>query len=460
LPLLFASVARGEAAQANTVIPKLARYLLILTLLTIGLLTPWVPVGAAERIQILTATARSEFPARITFTLTAEAQASEIVAAQLLYGATRQNVLSVVDVPLTPGRRIEARHVLDTQVYYYPPGTAMSYRWVLRDASGAEVTTPRAEVIHHDERFPWAERTERNVTVLWYEGGAAFGETLIGAATAALDRMAAALGAELEQPVRIYVYASSADLRTALQANSVDWVGGQAFTDLGIIVGAIAPGDVAEVGRLIPHELAHQVLAQLADNPYGEPPPWFDEGLAMYAQTRPDPWVEEQLDEAAREGRLIPLEALAASFPADTDQALLSYAQSQAVVEYIIATYGAEKLRALALAFAAATPPDQALQTVLGRSVDELDAEWRVTLPPQERTVAPTPVPQTAPADRFAEPPIGLPDAAEAPSGGSPFAGVAAPALVVGVLFCGAAVLAVGVVALLLVWRAGAARRG
>lgn len=231
---------------------KIARYLLVLVLLAVALLAPAVIARAAEGIRVVAATARSEFPARITFDLTAEADVGEIVAAQLLYGATRQNVLTVVDVPVTPGRRIETRHVLDTEVYYYPPGTAISYRWALRDASGAEVITPPAEVIHHDARFPWAERTERNVTVFWYQGGVAFGEVLINAATAGLDRIAAAIGAELEQPVRIYVYASNADLRTALQANSVEWVGGQAFTDLGVIIGAIAPGDVAEAGRLIP----------------------------------------------------------------------------------------------------------------------------------------------------------------------------------------------------------------
>lgn len=435
---------------------KITGYLLILVLLPVALLAPAVTAGAAEGIRVVAATARSEFPARITFDLTAEADAGEIVAARLLYGATRQNVLTVVDVPVTPGRRIETRHVLDTEVYYYPPGTAISYRWALRDASGAEVITPPAEVIHHDARFPWAERTERNVTVFWYQGGAASGEVLINAATAGLDRIAAAIGAELEQPVRIYVYASNADLRTALQANSVEWVGGQAFTDLGVIIGAIAPGDVAEAGRLIPHELAHQALAQLTDNPYGGPPPWFDEGLAMYAQAQPDAWIDARLDEAARQGRLIPLEALAASFPADTDQALLSYAQSQALVEYLITTYGADKVRALALAFAAATPVDQALQTVLGRGVDELDAEWRATLPPQEQSIAPTPVPRTAPADRFAEPPVGMPGVDVASPGGSESAGVPMLPLVAGALFCGAGIVAAGAVALLLARRAAA----
>ncbi|MCS6881637.1 MAG: peptidase MA family metallohydrolase [Oscillochloridaceae bacterium] len=437
----------------------LARHFLILALLMAGLLAPVETAGAVAGIEVVSTSARSEFPARITFNLTARAEGAEIVAAQLLYGATRQRVLTVVDVPVTPGRRIEARHVLDTEVYYYPPGTAIAYRWALRDASGAEVTTPLAEVIHHDERFPWAERTERNVTVFWYQGGAAFGEALITAATAGLDRIAAALGAELQQPVRIYIYASNADLRTALQANSVDWIGGQAFTDLGVIIGAIAPGDEAEAGRLIPHELAHQVLAQLTDNPYGGPPSWFDEGLAMYAQARRDDWIDAQLEQAAREGRLIPLEALAASFPADADQALLSYAQSQAVVEYLIATYGADRVRALALAFAAAMPVDQALQTVLGRGVDELDAEWRATLPSPEQTTVATPVPQTAPADRFTEPAASLPGAGVTSPGGPGLAGVPLWPVAVGALLCGAALLLAGVVALVRSWRSTATKR-
>lgn len=386
-------------------------FLILLIALALSAVMPGRPALAqgVAAIQVTENEATSEFPARITFTLTAESAATEIVGVQLLYGATRQERLIVVDLDVTPGRRVTVRHDLDTEVYYYPPGTEITYRWVIRDANGAEATTPPAEVIHHDARFLWSERTARNVTVYWYRGGEAFGEALLGAATRALDRLEETVGAGLQQPVRIYIYANGADMRSALQANSEEWIGGQAHPELGVIIGAIAPTNTDEIGRLIPHELSHQVLSQLTDNPYGGVPLWFDEGLAMYVQEKRDLDFDARLEEAALQGRLIPLEALAASFPADPDQALLSYAQSRSVVEYLIDTYGADTLRKLALAFAEAQPVDQALRQVLGRGVDELDAEWRATLPPQQETPRTTPAPQVAPPDRFDEPPASQP---------------------------------------------------
>lgn len=388
---------------------------LVVTLALAGLfLAPPAQAQGDTAIQVVTSAARAEFPARISFALEAESRVADIVAVQLLYGATRQQVLTVVDLEVAPRRQVSLQHDLDTQVFYYPPGTAISYRWWIRDAAGNEVTTPLAEVRYHDERFPWSERSARNVTIYWYGGGEAFGETLLGAVVRALDRLEAVLGAGLEQPVQIYIYASNSDMRSALQANSVEWVGGEAHTELGVIIGAIEPGDRSEAGRLIPHELSHQVLAQLTANPYGGVPLWFDEGLAMYAQEQRDAGYDEQLAAAARAGRLIPLEALAASFPADTDQALLSYAQSRAVVAYLIERYGVEQVRELALAFATAMPVDEALLAVLGRSVDALDAEWRATLPPADQVMVATPAPQQAPPERFAEAPLASPAGPEA----------------------------------------------
>ncbi|NTU81054.1 MAG: hypothetical protein HGA45_17005 [Chloroflexales bacterium] len=352
-------------------------------------------------ITVLSSEAAPDFPAEISFSLTAEAAASNIVAVQLLYGATREEALTVVDLPVTAGRRVEARHTLDTQVYYIPPGTALTYRWVIRDDAGNELTSEPQDLIYHDERFPWSERTERNVTVFWYEGGDAFGQDLIDTTTRALDKLEAEIGSSLDLPVRIYIYASNQDMRSALRSNSTEWVGGQALPGLGVIVGAIGPDNRAEIGRLIPHELSHQVLYQATNNPYGGVPLWFDEGLAVHNQERRDEGWDEIVAAAAQEGRLIPLEALASNFPTDADQTRLSYAQSRDVVEFILKTYGEPKLRELVAAFAAATPLEEALPQVLGRTVDELDADWRATLPPQTEEPTVLAAPQTAPPERF-----------------------------------------------------------
>lgn len=397
--------------------PALAALLLAL----LGL----APAAARDThaLRVLASQARPQFPDAISFELAAEASDADIVAVQLLYGETRSEAFTIADVAITPGRRVQATHELDTQVYYFPPGTEITYRWLISDAAGNVLESEPQRLLYHDTRFSWSERSERNVTVLWYEGGEAFGQELMATATRTLDRLQAEIGAQLDLPVRIYVYASVPDMRGALEANEVEWVGGAAWPDLGVIVGAIEPGDVGEVRRIIPHELSHQVLHQATDNPYGGVPRWFDEGLAVYYEEGDGSYYGVQVADAAERGLLIPLEALAASFPTDPELAGLSYAQSREVVAYIDATYGADSLRALTASFAAATPLERAVQETLGVTVDELDAGWRATLGEVGAQPTPAPGPQTAPAERFEEPPV-LPDGAQPWPAGRPGAGV------------------------------------
>lgn len=389
--------------------------LLSAVLLVLVLLVP-APIAAQRAIQVVRSEALVDFPGQIEFQLTAESSGAAITAVQLLYGATRSEALTIVDVPIEAGQRVQAEHTLDTRVYYFPPGTEVTFRWLIRDAVGSAFTTPPQSVVVHDERFPWSERTVENLTIFWYRGNDAFGDELMATAQRSLSALRAEIGADLDLPVRIYVYASPEDMRTALQSNEVEWVGGQAWPGLGVIIAAIPPDRIDEVRRIIPHELSHQVLSQATDNPYGGVPLWFDEGLAVRSQEVRDADFDDLIATAAREGRLIPLQTLASSFPADPAQARLSYAQSRDIVEYIVETFGAAAVQDLVAAFDEALPVDAALQQALGRSVDELDAEWRATLPVAQVQPTPTPAQVRAPADRFSDPPLTAGPAPAAPN--------------------------------------------
>ncbi len=363
-------------------------------------------------LEVLASDAMTDFPNKITFSLSAQSNAAPITDVQLLYGATRSDVFTMVDAELVPGPNAQATHVLDTQIYHMLPGTDITYRWLIRDETGNELESKPQTFVYHDDRFDWKQRTDKNVTVYWYKGNDAFGDELIGTAVRALENLQHNVGAKLIQPVKIYVYANTGDMRTALQSNEVEWVGGQTMPVLGLIIGAIAPGDTSEVHRIIPHELSHQVLHQATDNPYGGVPLWFEEGLAVYNQETYDISFDKRLEEAAETGNLISLDALSASFPTDPDQALLSYAQSRDVVTYIIDAYGTEAMEDLIVAFHEAMPVEDAIEDALGLSIDELDEAWRDTLPSPIVDVKPTSeVVVVAPRDRFAGEEVALPAA-------------------------------------------------
>lgn len=401
--------------------PTLPRLLSAL-LLCLAWLVLWAPPAAHARsnVQVLASDAQATFGSDVVFSLVASSP-DTISEVDLLYGTTRGDGMTIVPLAVTPAQQIDVQHTLDTRIFYLPPGVELRYRWLIRDAAGNEYESAEQTLVYEDTRFNWQQRSERGITVYWYAGGDAFGEELIGTATRTLDRLEAELDATISDPIKIYIYANGQDMRGALRSNSVEWVGGQAFPGLGIVLGMVAPGNVAEVRRIVPHELSHQVLHQVLDNPYGGWPLWFDEGLAVYNQETPDVAFAPLLDDAARAGTLIPLEALAASFPADTERALLSYAQSHSVVVYIVEEYGLLKLAALSNQFRQAVTVETAVQEVFGMSVDELDAAWRSTLPSARSDAAPALEggPSRAPADRFSAQPSGLPAAAGAPVLGS-----------------------------------------
>ena len=103
--------------------------------------------------------------------------------------------------------------------------------------------------------------------------------------------------------------------------------------------------------------------------------------------TRPD--FNQALNRAINNNELLTLRTLSSPFSADADEAILSYAQSGAVVEFIIDTYGAEAMSELLNALSEGALYDEALEQVLGLNSDDLDNAFResIGLPPLPKTL-------------------------------------------------------------------------
>ncbi|HYF61443.1 MAG TPA: peptidase MA family metallohydrolase [Herpetosiphonaceae bacterium] len=383
-----------------------------IALLAVALLLLVAPgwARAADQATIARNEVSSDFGAEIRFELAATSPA-EIKEVAFLYALG----VSADDLPAytearpewqPDGGNVEATFVRDTSIDYLPVGVTLRYKWVLTADDGTITETPEQSLQYQDTRFNWREKSDRGITVRWYDGGDDWGDALLRTATGALDRLEQRIGGTVDDPMTISIYKNTSDMRAALPPNSAEWIGGQARPDLGLIVGAIAEGDDAELGRLVPHELSHLVLHQATRNNYGGMPVWFDEGSAVANQDSPDFGFTDRVEDAARNGELIPLRALASNFPNDPDKALQSYAQSESVVRYIEKTYGVEAITRLVAQFKSGTTDDAAVESALGISIDDLDAAWRATLPAAERTPDPVAADDTAPADRFRDRPI------------------------------------------------------
>ena len=356
---------------------------LSLIILLLGLLVPG-GVWADTSLSIIESAVVINFPASITFNITT-ASSANITDIRLHYMVDRMGHVRIVsEIPLviTSATRVTTQWVWDMRMSGgMPPGSSIDYWWTVSDAGGRKLETAPATVHIEDNRYTWRSTTRGNVTLYWYQGEDSFSGELMDAVQEALSRLANNTGAELEDPVRLYIYASSADLRGSMIFPQ-EWTGGVAFTQYGIIAIGITPDSsgLAWGKQAIAHELTHLVINQVTLNPYNSLPTWLDEGLAMTAEGELGPEFVSSISKARSENALISIRSLASPFSANTDESLLGYAESYEVVTYLINKFGREKMLALLNTFKQGSGYDEALQKIYGFDMDGLNTKWKATL--------------------------------------------------------------------------------
>jgi hypothetical protein len=300
--------------------------------------------------------------------------------------------------PLEPGAGLAADISVDTHKDYIPPGTRISYYWLLGTNQGDIYETSTQQFTYQDNRYPFKELTNGLFTVRWFQGEAAFGQAAMNKVTATVDRLSRLYKVKPDRQINLTIYPDTRTMFTALPPNTQEWVGGQAIPELGTIVLAISPGDSTEIGRSIPHEISHQVIYQATRNPYNVTPKWLDEGLAVNNQDQIDGFLVEAFERARDQRTLFPLRVLNGSFPADSQLSFVAYGQSVQVVRYILQKYGDGGMEKILASFKQGVSYDEAIQIGLGISLDQLDREWKQSigypvpdLPPATVTATPGP---------------------------------------------------------------------
>jgi hypothetical protein len=350
--------------------------LLALAACTASALAPH-SVLAAE-IDVIDQSVAVDFPESITFRLSAETS-GDIERVELRYQPATSDVSRAIRPAFTPGSSLDISYELDTMIRYLPPGIDIHYRWIVTLEDGAQLETPSDTFFYIDNRYQWREVSDGLVTVYYYAGGDAFGAEAMAVTQRTIDRFSSDFDAPLLEPIRLVIYGSVREFQSALPYNSPEWIGGFADPGMNLIVAGVEPGAGAgrEMGRMLSHEAIHLMVAQTTDNAFNRPPPWLDEGLAVIYQEVPDVRFARILELARDDGRLIPIRALNSSFPSDPDLAVQSYAQSENIVGFLIETRGHESVAALLTAYREGVSHEEAVQTALGLSLDELDAEWK-----------------------------------------------------------------------------------
>jgi hypothetical protein len=271
-----------------------------------------------------------------------------------------------------------------------PPSAVVHYWWIIENKSGNKLTTSVTTIRFTDNRYSWQNLSSGMLRLYYYESSQSVAQELLNAAEKALERLAADTGVHLEDPVDLYIYANSKDLQGSMIFPR-EWTGGVAFTQYSIIAIGIPPQNLDWGKNALAHELGHMVTHQITFSPYGANlPTWLDEGLAMHAEGRLDVNLQSYLKKAIAQQKLISIRSLSSPFSAISEEAYLSYAESQSIVEFLIQNYGKDKMSSMLNLLKEGHSIDEALTDVYGVDQDGLDQLWHKSLIAPAEQIAPS----------------------------------------------------------------------
>ena len=126
------------------------------------------------------------------------------------------------------------------------------------------------------------------------------------------------------------------------------------------------------------HELCHLLLHHHIKRK--NLPRWLDEGIAQWVCGGIAEIIVDQrhskLDKAILTGKRIRIRALAEGFPRDKDALMLAYEESKSLVEYMITTFGTDRILMILNSLRDGDDMDAAVSKSLSISFGELERRW------------------------------------------------------------------------------------
>ena len=293
---------------------------------------------------------------------------------------------------------------VNTSARYMPPGTTIDFVFEALDEDGNAYASEPYSQIMLDARYEW-EVVSRGPIHVYYHGPVQVrAERLAEAAKESMELMGPITGSEIETPIIVTLYNNNAEMIGAVSARSATIsreliTEGQAFFDHSVVL--VLSGS-RDIGTLT-HELTHILVGRAAGGSSALVPLWLNEGLAEYGNLDKGLSYVYYLDWAVDTNRLIPFSRLQ-TFPGEPNMVIVSYGQSRNFVEYLIDTYGGDKIAETIASIAEGRSGDIAIRNVYGKTVQQLDNDWRATIgadPYVPPTPTPTPEPETGPESEY-----------------------------------------------------------
>ena len=371
----------------------------MLPLLFLILLIPAQTALAAPRADVTNDQVTFDFPNTATFSATLSAD-SDIVSVTLEYGNVQQTCGEVVAKAFpdfTPAKNVNVEWTWDMrQSGSLPPGATIWWRWIYADSAGKESSTEIQTATWLDSVHDWQTLTSGDLRLHWYNNDKAFAQTMLDAGLEGLRRNKEQAGLVTDSPIDLYVYPNYDDMQEAILYEP-SWTGGMAFPEYNIFIMGVSGSDSTWDKNTVIHELTHILVGHLTFSCLGDVPTWLNEGLAMYSEGELDSSAQAQLDQAISSDTLLTVRSLNGGFSELPDKANLSYSQSYSITNFLIQTYGQDKLTELLKALRDAKPIDDALLEIYGFDSDGLEDAWRQSVGAAPRAVSAQPTSMPTP---------------------------------------------------------------
>ena len=361
------------------------RYIAILLAFGLAVLAAPLLASADEGgINVVEATAESQFPDGIMFRVAAESAGIVDEVRVFIKKADQSGRSSYRTIDVEPGESITGETLLPVSgsADYFPPGTKISYHFEVRDKAGGVARTEETDFVYEDSRFEWLTVSDSLITVYYYsEYVEERALTILEAARQTMDRMVDVLGIAPTDPLRIVSYNNYRHMSMALPFRSAAvseglQAQGMAFTDERVLL--VHAFDATVTGTTS-HEFTHLLVAEAAGGTSAAIPAWLNEGLAEYGNID----QTDDYDAALRYGiytrRIRPL-WYQGTFSGTPDDIIIAYGQGKSVVYFMVRNWGEDKISELFTAVRQTNDIDLALLQVYGIDQHGMDSAWRRSL--------------------------------------------------------------------------------
>jgi hypothetical protein len=344
--------------------------------------------------------ATSTFGESVTFTQPVDlATPATRVEARVTFADARGPLVTELPAPSGTGSQTLRYSLEGPAGLGLAPNTPIRARF--RVFHGADDRTgtdgPEIRTVYADDRFDWRTLSGDVLRIHWYDGDDAFGRRALEIGEEAVRNASEFLGVTEQAPLDFFIYAETGPFFDAIGTGSPENIIGQAHSDIRTMFGLVPPDtiDDARVRMLVPHELVHLVFNTAVDNPYHQPPTWLNEGLAVYLSEGYAADYRFIVEDAARNGTLYPLSALAGQFPRTTLISNLAYGEGVSAVDFLVRTYGEDTLSQLIRSYAEGRTDEEAFRDGTGLGVEAFGEAWLTDLGADEpRRYGPQPVPE------------------------------------------------------------------